>query len=107
MNCNTNRIEILPLKASPSYQIQKELDKITNDIKFGSVYLASLTHSLDGKTLFALAAYNGGIGSVKNWQKSLKFANIDEFVEQIPYPETNNYVKKIIRTYWMYSNIYN
>lgn len=90
-----------------SYHVQKEDDKIINDIKFGSIYLASLTHNLDGKVLFALAAYNGGIGSVKSWQKTLKFSNIDEFVEQIPYPETNNYVKKIIRSYWMYLNIYN
>lgn len=90
-----------------SYQIQKESNNIVNDIKFGSVYFASLMHSLSNKTLFALAAYNGGIGSVQSWQKSLKFSTIDEFVEQIPYAETNNYVKKIIRTYWMYSNIYN
>ena len=90
-----------------SYQIRVESDKIANDIKFGSVYLASLIHHLDGKILFGIAAYNGGIGSVSKWQISLKFTNIDEFVEQIPYPETNNYVKKIIRTYWMYANIYN
>ena len=90
-----------------SYKIKVESDKTVNDIKFGSVYLASLIHNLDGKILFGIAAYNGGIGSVTKWQKSLKFTNIDEFVEQIPYPETNNYVKKIIRSYWMYSNIYN
>jgi len=90
-----------------SYQLQKESDNIVNDIKFGSVYLASLIHNLNGKALFAIAAYNGGIGSVQKWQKTLKFTNIDEFVEQIPYSETNNYVKKIVRTYWMYSNIYN
>lgn len=90
-----------------SYQIQQEADKTVNDIKFGSVYFASLMHGLDNKTLFALAAYNGGIGSVQNWQKTLKFSTIDEFVEQIPYAETNNYVKKILRSYWMYSNVYN
>ena len=90
-----------------SYNIQKGKDPVVNDIKLGSIYFANLLYQLDNKALFALAAYNGGIGSVKSWQKSLKFNNIDEFVEQIPYPETNNYVKKIIRTYWMYSNIYN
>ena len=30
----------------------------------------------------------------------------DEFVEQIPYPETKNYVKKVLRSYWVYGNIY-
>ncbi len=90
-----------------SYNIQKGTDPIINDIKLGSIYFANLLYQLDNKALFALAAYNGGIGSVKNWQKTLKFNNIDEFVEQIPYSETNNYVKKIIRSYWMYTNIYN
>ncbi len=90
-----------------SYNIQKIKNPTVNDIKLGSIYFANLLYQLDNKALFALAAYNGGIGSVKSWQKSLKFNNIDEFVEQIPYQETNNYVKKIIRTYWMYTNIYN
>ena len=30
----------------------------------------------------------------------------DEFVEQIPYPETKNYVKKVFRSYWNYTRIY-
>lgn len=90
-----------------SYNIQKEKEQSINDIKLGSIYFANLMYQLDNKALFALAAYNGGIGSVRNWQKTIKFNNIDEFVEQIPYSETNNYVKKIIRSYWMYTNIYN
>ena len=90
-----------------NYNIQKEKDPVINDIKLGSIYFANLLYLLDDKALFAIAAYNGGVGSVKNWQNSLKFSSIDEFVEQIPYSETNNYVKKIIRTYWMYTNIYN
>ena len=90
-----------------SYNIKKTNDKVSNDIKLGSIYFANLMYNLDEKILFSLAAYNGGIGSVKNWQNTIKFNNVDEFVEQIPYPETKNYVKKIIRTYWMYTNIYN
>ena len=90
-----------------NYNIKKEKEQSINDIKLGSIYFANLMYQLDNKALFALAAYNGGLGSVRSWQKTLKFNNIDEFVEQIPYPETNNYVKKIIRSYWMYTNIYN
>ena len=58
------------------------------------------------KDLYAIAAYNGGIGSVTNWFSKLIYSDIDEFVEQIPYPETKNYVKKVLRTYWVYGNVY-
>ena len=29
-----------------------------------------------------------------------------DFVEKVPYPETQAYVKKVLRSYWCYSNIY-
>jgi soluble lytic murein transglycosylase len=61
---------------------------------------------LDDKDLYAVTAYNGGIGSVNKWFKSIIYNDVDEFVEQIPYPETKNYVKKVFRSYWMYGNIY-
>ena len=58
------------------------------------------------RDLYAISAYNGGIGSVQNWFSKLIYSDTDEFVEQIPFPETKNYVKKVLRTYWMYGNIY-
>ena len=32
--------------------------------------------------------------------------DFDEFVEEIPYAETQNYIKKVFKTYWNYLNIY-
>ena len=61
---------------------------------------------LNNLDISAIAAYNGGIGSIGNWQKNLNYADTDEFVEQIPYPETKNYVKKVFRSYWNYLRIY-
>ena len=77
-----------------------------NNIKAGSTYYYRLKRSLGNKDLYAISAYNGGIGSVTNWFSKLIYNDTDEFVEQIPYPETKNYVKKVLRTYWMYGNIY-
>ena len=78
----------------------------TSNIAAGITYYAGLKRALGNKDLYALAAYNGGIGSVMGWFSKLKYNDTDEFVEQIPYPETKNYVKKVLRTYWMYGNIY-
>ena len=56
--------------------------------------------------LSAVAGYNGGIGSVQRWKNTLSYSDTDEFVEQIPYDETRNYVKKVFRSYWNYVRIY-
>lgn len=77
-----------------------------NSIQAGSIYYSNLKKVLGSKDLYAISAYNGGIGSVTNWFSKLTYSDTDEFVEQIPYPETKNYVKKVLRTYWMYGNIY-
>ena len=76
------------------------------NIRAGSAYYSGLKKVLGNKDLYAISAYNGGIGSVTNWFSKLIYNDTDEFVEQIPYPETKNYVKKVLRSYWIYGNIY-
>ena len=76
------------------------------NIKAGSAYYSGLKKVLGSKDLYAISAYNGGIGSVTNWFSKLIYNDTDEFVEQIPFPETKNYVKKVLRSYWVYGNIY-
>ena len=88
------------------YGIGEDIFLPQNNIKAGSFYYDKLRKGLDEKDLYAISAYNGGIGVVKLWFSRLVYNDIDEFVEQIPYPETKNYIKKIFRTYWVYSNIY-
>ena len=77
-----------------------------SNIRAGSAYYTSLKKVLGNKDLYAITAYNGGIGSVTGWFSKLIYNDTDEFVEQIPYPETKNYVKKVLRSYWVYGNIY-
>lgn len=88
------------------YNIPSTLDSVTANIAAGSYYYAGLKKALVNRDLYAISAYNGGIGSVTNWFTKLVYNDTDEFVEQIPYPETKNYVKKVLRTYWMYGNVY-
>lgn len=77
-----------------------------NNIRVGSSYYQRLSNAFGSKDLYAISAYNGGIGSVNTWCSKLSYSDVDEFVEQIPYPETKNYVKKVFRSYWVYGNIY-
>lgn len=89
-----------------NHSIPEGLDATTESITAGSYYYANLRRMLVNKDLYAITAYNGGVGSVTSWFTKIKYNDTDEFVEQIPYPETKNYVKKVLRTYWMYGNIY-
>ena len=77
------------------------------NIKLGNYYYAYLKKALEGKDISSVAAYNGGIGSMKRWQTTLDYNDTDELIEQIPYEETQNYVKKVFRTYWNYIRLYN
>ena len=83
-----------------------DIFSVDNNIKAGSAYYEGLMKVSGSKDLYAITAYNGGIGSVSGWINKFIYSDTDEFVEQIPYPETKNYVKKVLRSYWVYGNVY-
>ncbi len=76
------------------------------NIQLGCAYLDYAKERLHGNDLLAVASYNGGPNAVRAWKENLSYKNFDEFVENIPYPETRDYVKKVYRSYWVYLNIY-
>ncbi len=88
------------------HNLPADLSVEHSNILAGSLYYTGLRRAFVNKDLYAISAYNGGIGSVTNWFSKIIYNDTDEFVEQIPYSETKNYVKKVLRTYWMYGNIY-
>jgi len=83
-----------------------DLYKPEFNIMVGNTYYSQLRNALDNMDISAIAAYNGGIGSVGKWKKNVVYNETDEFIEQIPYSETKNYVKKVFRSYWNYLRIY-
>lgn len=78
----------------------------SQNIELGCAYLSHAKDLLNNNDLLAVASYNGGPNAVKSWMKGLDYRNMDEFIELIPYEETKNYVKKVYRTYWIYTNMY-
>ncbi|HLP58336.1 MAG TPA: lytic transglycosylase domain-containing protein, partial [Candidatus Deferrimicrobium sp.] len=72
------------------------------NIRLGIDYLKDLLDKYDNKTHLALAAYNAGYSRVDEWLE--QFGNVpeDEFIEMIPFTETRNYVKNILRNYYYY-----
>lgn len=106
-------MQLMPLTAkevAKDYGINLITDKflfqLDINIKIGNIYYSRLRKSLFNKDILAVLAYNGGIGSVSRWKEDINFADIDDFVEQIPYLETQNYLKKVFKSYWNYIRIY-
>ena len=54
----------------------------------------------------ALAAYNAGTGTVDSWIEKGIIRKDGTDIEKIPYKETNQYVRKIVRDYKIYEDLY-
>lgn len=74
-------------------------DPETN-IRIGSWYYRYLLEEF-GEERLALAAYNAGMGNVRKWVENQGTTEI-----AIPYPETEQYVKKVKNTYHIYQILY-
>ena len=85
---------------------KEDLKEAETNIKIGIKYYSILQKNYDGNMLLALTAYNAGIGNVNTWIKSGIIKSDGSDIENIPYKETNMYVRKIIRNYKMYNKIY-
>ena len=79
-------------------------DPLTS-IEFGSWYVKKLLDTFDGSVVHAVAAYNAGPEAVTRWLKWGNNLEPDEFIELIPYPETSDYVKSVLKNYWMYISL--
>lgn len=95
--------EVAARKGIESY----DLFDVNSNIRMGNAYYSYIKSMLSGMDISAVASYNGGIGAVAKWKQSLNYTDTDSFVEKIPYSETQNYVKKVFRSYWNYIRIYN
>lgn len=75
------------------------------NIKLGLYYLSCLLKEF-GSLPPALAAYNAGEHRVREWLKRRDYQSYDEFIEDIPYQETKEYIKRIMITYFKYKKVY-
>jgi soluble lytic murein transglycosylase len=75
-------------------------------IKYGAWYLADLEKEFQGDTILILAAYNGGRGNVKDWLTSKNLTVGKSSIDQIPFPETRHYVKKVLIFHRIYNFLY-
>jgi soluble lytic murein transglycosylase len=75
------------------------------NIRLGTLHFSRLVEQFGGAH-FALASYNAGENRVVRWKAERPGIEQDEFIDDIPFPETQNYVKRILGTAEDYRMLY-
>lgn len=76
------------------------------NLKLGLNYFDMLLDYFNQNYVLAFAAYNAGIGNVQKWIKEGTIKPDGSDIENIPFKETNMYVRKIIKNYEIYKDLY-
>ena len=88
-----------------SRTIRKIYDPNIN-VMMGTFYIKHLSNKLDN-LIFTLGSYNAGIRNVSKWTEKYPTEIPEKFIEQIPFYETRNYIKKVLSNYIIYEYIIN
>lgn len=109
----TGLMQVLPSTAkwiAPQIKVDFKtisLENPNDNIMLGTWYLGHTHDQYNNNSLLAIASYNAGPGNVSKWLQTLTTQDPDEFVEQIPFDETKNYVRQVFGNYWNYLRLYN
>ncbi len=82
----------------------RDLLDAKNNLHVGAYYLSNLLKEF-GSYPYAIAAYNAGEEIVRKWIQKGGYKSADEFIEDIPYEETRNYVKRVLTSFFEYKRI--
>ncbi|OYY94552.1 MAG: hypothetical protein B7Y41_06900 [Hydrogenophilales bacterium 28-61-23] len=80
---------------------QAGVGKPETNIRFGTFYLKHIFDSLSQSPVLATAGYNAGPGRARRWQAETPLEGAI-YVENIPYSETRDYVKKVLANAMFY-----
>lgn len=112
---NKEAVGLMQILESTAYEVAEELEneitkeEISNpeiNICLGTKYISNLIKKY-GNIELAVASYNAGIGNVDEWIENGKIEKDGTDIENIPFKETNNYVRKVLRDYKIYIKLYN
>ena len=109
-------MQILPSTAAFIMKNRDYRGKLRHDllipeknIVIGEKYIQHLLKEplIDSDIIKLLAAYNGGPGNLNRWLKNVNFDNDPLLlIETIPSRETRNYIKEVLKNYYVYNNKY-
>lgn len=98
--------QLTKLLGEPSIT-EKDLHSAEVNLRLGSRYLSRLQKKFQSQIPLVAAGYNAGPHRVYTWLASFGRLEMDEFIEHVPFVETRNYMKKVVRNFALYQNLYN
>jgi len=84
------------------YSLQNPED----NINLGTWYLDYTHRQHNNNSMLAMASYNAGSGEVSEWVNRYGTKDPDQFVQQVPFPETKGYIEAVFGNYWNYLRLY-
>lgn len=76
------------------------------NVAYGTYYLRYLLDHYKGNEMLAVAAYNGGLANVDKWVSRARGEGGALSVEGIPFPETREYVERVLAAQRAYRSKY-
>jgi len=80
-----------------AYHAPEDLYEPFVNIPIGSAYLRELWDKYNGEIILAVASYNASAEAIETWRRTRFRGDALEFIEDIPYDETRDYVKLVLR----------
>lgn len=84
------------------YTFETHWNDADTNIKYGTRYIAYLLELFDGDKVAALASYNAGMGHVNKWLGENRSLELSE----IQFPETRDYVERVLEAEKIYNKLY-
>lgn len=85
---------------------EESLFQPETNIRIGTWYLNQLNKEFDDNQGLVLAAYNAGSGNVRKWLADESISRNGVTLDNIPFTETKEYIKKVNNNYKIYKVIY-
>ncbi len=80
---------------APYFGVSTLVDPASN-IRLGTTYLGKMLARFDGNPILATAAYNAGPIAVASWLPAADEIDARVWIENIPYNETRDYVRRVL-----------
>ncbi len=96
------------LPSTAKYEGMKEgenLSDIRTNLSLAAKHLSRLLAQFAPVPEYAIAAYNAGAPAVNRWRTRYEDADVAQWVELIGYPETKDYVKKVVLAQAIYQEL--
>ncbi len=84
---------------------QNLVSDVNTNLRLGTYYLKHVLDDLDNQPLLASAAYNAGPGRARRWRDDTKQLEGAIYAETIPFNETRDYVKKVLKNSMYYAKV--